>query len=65
MASTVFIKDGQVKVYDSVYTTISKKTTAVISHLYGPTVSLHLVNINKQRRVVRIIACLQLPMPQP
>jgi len=35
-------------VHNSAYTTIDKETKAVISYLYGPTVSLHLVSINKQ-----------------
>jgi len=47
MASIIFTKADQVKVYDSVYTTINKETKAAISNLYGPTVSPCLVNISK------------------
>jgi len=36
-------------VYNSVYTTINKETKAVISNLYGSTVSPFLVNISKQK----------------
>ena len=35
--------------YDSVYTSITKDTKAVISNLYGPTVSPRLINISKQK----------------
>jgi len=49
VASTIFTKAGQVKVYDTVYTTINKETKAVISYLYGPTASPRLVNISKQK----------------
>ena len=49
MASIIFTKAGQVKVYDSVYTTINKETKAAISNLYGPIVSPRLVNISKQK----------------
>ena len=36
VASTVFSRSGQVKLYDTVFTTIDKETIAVISNLYGP-----------------------------
>jgi len=50
VASTIFTKHGQIKVYDSIYTTINKETEVVIYNLFGPTVSLCLVcNINKQK----------------
>ena len=35
--------------HDSVYTCINKDTKAVISDLYGPTVSPHVINISKQK----------------
>ena len=48
VASTLFAKSGQVKLYDSVFTTIDKGTKAVISNLYGPEILPRLVNISKQ-----------------
>ena len=49
VASTLFSRSDQVKVYDSVFTTIDKETKAVISNLYGPKVLPRLGSINKQK----------------
>ena len=49
VTSTIFTKGDQVRVHDSVYTSIEKDTKAVISDLYGPTVSPCLINIGKQK----------------
>ena len=46
VASTIFTKGDQVKVYDSVYTCITKDIKAVISNLYS---SPRLINISKQK----------------
>ena len=49
VASTLFARSGQVKLYDSVFTTIDKETKAVISNLYGPEMLPRLVSICKQK----------------
>ena len=49
VASTLFARSGQVKLYDSVFTTIDKETKAVISNLYGPEILPRLVSICKQK----------------
>ena len=49
VASTLLLRSGQVKVYDSVFTAIDKETKAIISNLYGPEVLPHLVSVNEQK----------------
>ena len=49
VTSTLFARSDQVKLYDSVFTTIDKETKAVISNLYGPEILPRLVSICKQK----------------
>ena len=49
VASTVFSRGGQVKLYDTVFSTIDKETIAVISNLYGPYVLPCLISISIQK----------------
>ena len=49
VAFTLFARSGQVKFYDSLFTTIDKETKGVISNLYGPVVLPCLVIISKQK----------------
>ena len=49
VAFTLFARSGQVKFYDSLFTTIDKETKGVISNLYGPVVLPCLVSISKQK----------------